>query len=64
MTTEPAGAYFANANNGFATGMRAGLLAESIFVTPTGFHLARKCSDAQHGQSRLRESAACHQLIA
>jgi len=61
MTTEPAGTYFANANNGSATGIRAGLLIESIFLTPTGFHLARKCAD---GQSRLRESAACQQLIA
>jgi len=64
MMTEPAGAYFANANSGFAPGIRAGLLIESIFLTPTGFHLARKCSDAQHDQLRLRESAACHQLIA
>jgi hypothetical protein len=63
MTTKPAGACFANANNGFAPGIRAGLMIESIFLTPTGFHLAGKCSSAQH-QSRLRESAACHQLIA
>ena len=63
MTTEPAGTYFANANNGSAIGTRAGLLIESIFLTPTGFRLARKCSD-RHGQSRLRESAACHQPIA
>jgi len=55
MTTEPAGAYFAIANNGFATGIRAGLKIESIFQTPTGFHLAGKCSNAQHCQSRLRE---------
>ncbi|HTG07609.1 MAG TPA: hypothetical protein VK635_26660 [Bradyrhizobium sp.] len=55
MTTEPAGAYFANANNGFATGIRAGLMIESIFLTPTGFHTAGKCADAQHRQSRLRE---------
>jgi hypothetical protein len=64
MTTEPAGTYFANANNGSATGIRAGLLIESISLTPTGFHLARKCADARQGQSRLRESAACQQLIA
>jgi hypothetical protein len=64
MTTELAGAYFANANNGFATGIRAGLMIESIFLTPTGFHLGGKCTDAQHRPSRLRESAACHQLIA
>jgi len=55
MTTELAGAYFANANNGFATGIRAGLMIESIFLTPTGFHLAGKCANAQHRQSRLRE---------
>jgi hypothetical protein len=55
MTTEPAGAYFANANNGFATGIRAGLMIESIFLTPTGFHTAGKCADVQHRQSRLRE---------
>jgi hypothetical protein len=61
MTTEPADACFANANNGFATGIRAGLMIESIFLTPTGFNLAGKCSNAQ---SRLRENAACHQLIA
>jgi len=64
MTTEPAGACFKNANNGFATGIRAGLMTESIFLTATGFHLAGKCADAQHRPSRLRESAACHQLIA
>jgi hypothetical protein len=61
MTTEPDDACFANANNGFATGIRAGLMIESIFLTPTGFNLAGKCSNAQ---SRLRENAACHQLIA
>jgi hypothetical protein len=61
MTTEPADACFANANNGFATGIRAGLMIESIFLTPTGFNLAGKCSNAQ---SRLRENAACHQSIA
>jgi hypothetical protein len=55
MTTEPAGAYFANANNGFAIGIRAGLMIGSIFLTPTGFNLAGKCSDTQHCQSRLRE---------
>jgi hypothetical protein len=55
MTTEPAGAYFANANNGFATGIRAGLMIESIFLTPTAFNLAGKCADTQHRQSRLRE---------
>ena len=55
MTTELAGAYFANANNGFATGIRAGLMIESIFLTPTGFHPAGKCSNTQHSQSRLRE---------
>jgi hypothetical protein len=65
MTTEPAGAYFANTNNGFATGIRAGLMMiESIFLTPTRFDLAGKCADAQHRPSRFRESAACHQLIA
>ena len=64
MMTEPAGAYFANANNGFATGIRAGLWIESIFLTPAAFDLARKCSDARRAQSNLRESAACHQLIA
>jgi hypothetical protein len=55
MTTGPAGTYFANANNGSATGTRAGLLIESIFLTPAGFHLARKYSNARHGQSRFRE---------
>jgi len=64
MTTEPAGACFANANNGFATGIRAGLMIEGIFLTATGFHLGGKCADAQHRPSRLRESAACRQLIA
>jgi len=64
MTTEPAGACFENANNGFATRIRAGLMIESIFLTATGFHLAGKCADARHRPSRLRESAACHQLNA
>jgi hypothetical protein len=64
MMTEPAGAYFASANTGFATAIGARVLIENIFLTLTGLRLAGNCSHAQHGLSWLREDAACHQLIA
>jgi hypothetical protein len=63
MTTEPAGAYFATANTGFATAIRARLLAESIFLALTGLHPARN-SHARRDHGCLRENAACYQLIA
>jgi hypothetical protein len=63
MTSEPAGAYFATANIGFATSISARLLAESIFLALTGLHPARS-SHARREHAGLRENAACHQLIA
>ncbi len=63
MMTEPAGAYFASANTGFATAMRPRVLIENIFLTLTGLRLAGTCSHAQRGLTRRREDAASHQLI-
>jgi hypothetical protein len=62
MMTEPAGAYFASANTGFATAIRPRVLIENIFLL-TGLRLAGTCSHAQRGLPRLREVAASHQLI-
>jgi hypothetical protein len=62
MMTEPAGAYFASANTGFASAIRPRVLIENIFLTPTGLRLAGSCSHAQRGLPRL-EDAASHQLI-
>jgi len=63
MMTEPAGAYFASANTGFATAMRPRVLIENIFLTLTGLRLAGTCSQAQRGLTWRREDAASHQLI-
>jgi hypothetical protein len=64
MMTEPAGAYFANANTGFATAIRARVLIENIFQTLTELRLAGTCSHAQRGLSCLRDDAARHHLVA
>jgi hypothetical protein len=64
MRTEPAGAYFANANTGFAIAIRVRVLIENIFLTLTGLRPAGSCSRAPRGLSCLREDAARHQLIA
>ena len=64
MMTEPAGAYFASANTGFATAIRPRVLIEDIFLTLTGLRLAGTRSHARRGLSCLREDAACHRLIA
>jgi hypothetical protein len=64
MMTEPAGAYFASANTGFATAIRRRVLIENIFLTLTGLRLAGTCSRAQRGGlPRLRQDAASQQLI-
>jgi hypothetical protein len=63
MMTEPAGAYFASANTGFAAAIRPRVLIKNIFLTLTGLRLAGTCSQAQRGLPQLRQDAASHQLI-